>query len=331
VNERDACRRNQFLLSRAPGLNAALSVVLLATLSACRSREDPPPGRPLVAPVSAGTHAAAPGAGVGSASTPAASGSARPGLAEAPPSATPVAVGAGTAAPSASAAACEDLGTHPPSKLPPIPGGHTVRGVDASTPAAWRQLREQGAAFGIVQAMLGRNKTAAFGPNWAMAKQCGIPRAAYHFLSPTVDAGQQASQFLAQLGDDRGELPPIVDVELPPGCKGPCCAVSCEGWTASVSRWLKDVEQATGHQAMVYTVEDFWKECLCNTSRFALRKLWLAGYPRFDLAPRPGFGGWQRWTFYQYKGNARFGNSALDLDVFNGKQEELATLLSPGR
>jgi len=209
-----------------------------------------------------------------------------------------------------------------------VPGGFTVRGVDASTPGAWASLKAQGVAFTLHQAVLASRPNKDFAQNWRTAKACGLPRGAYHFLTPRADPKAQARMFLEQLGDDRGELLPTLDVELPPGCKGPCCAVSCEGWTAATKAWLDEVEQALGRKVAVYTVADFWKECLCNTSRFADRPLWLAGYPGFDLGLRPGFGGWQRWVFYQYKGNARLGKSVLDLNVFRDDRAAFDALLS---
>lgn len=87
------------------------------------------------------------------------------------------------------------------------------------------------------------------------------------------------------------------------------------------------MEKALGRKVRVYTVADIWKECLRNTSSFADRPLWLAGYPGFDPGLRPGFGGWQRWVFYQYKGNLRLGQGVLDLDVFRGDQAALRGLL----
>ena len=94
---------------------------------------------------------------------------------------------------------------------------------------------------------------------------------------------------------------------------------------------LARVEKRAGIRPLVYTVEPFWKECLCNSSRFAEHALWLAGYPRFDAAPRPGFGGWQRWTFYQAAGNVRLGRGVVDTDVFAGDERAFEALLQTMR
>jgi lysozyme len=160
-----------------------------------------------------------------------------------------------------------------------------------------------------------------------MAKACGIPRGAYHLLSPKADADAQSDLFVSKWRDERGELPPVVDVELPPGCHGPCCELSCGEWTSFVARVLTRVESKGGVRPLVYAVDPFWKECLCNSSRFAERELWLAGYPRFDAAPRPGFGGFQKWVFYQAAGNAKLGRGVVDTDVFTGDQAAFSSWL----
>lgn len=255
-----------------------------------------------------------------------------PAVASAPASAPapPAASTPGSAAPPGSAVpadGCRDLASARGGALPAAPWGFAVRGVDASTPGAWATLKEQRAAFALLQVAVGTRPSPHFADNWRTAKACGLPRGAYHFVTPRSDGTTQARMFLEKVGDDRGELAPVVDVELAPGCAAPCCGVSCEGWAETTRAWLAEVEKAWGRKAMVYTVKDFWKECLCNTSRFGERPLWLAGYPSFDLERSPGFGGWVRWVFYQYKGNARLGESVVDLDVFRGTPEELAALL----
>jgi GH25 family lysozyme M1 (1,4-beta-N-acetylmuramidase) len=53
-----------------------------------------------------------------------------------------------------------------------------------------------------------------FNRNWAEAKRVGIARAAYHILYPGVSAKNQMDNFLKVVGDDFGELPLVLDVEL---------------------------------------------------------------------------------------------------------------------
>jgi lysozyme len=213
--------------------------------------------------------------------------------------------------------------------FPSYPYGHSIRGFDASTDVAWATAKARGLRFAFLQTSVAGRPNEAFARGWAMARACGIPRGAYFLLSPTGDAGAQAERLVSAITGDPGELPPVVDVELTPGCKAPCCAASATTWATAVAKALETVEHGTGRAPLLYTVADFWKECLENTSRFAKRPLWLAGYPTFDAAPRPGFGGWQRWVFYQAAGNARLGKGVVDTDVFGGDEAAFTALVGP--
>lgn len=53
-----------------------------------------------------------------------------------------------------------------------------------------------------------------FNRNWVEAKRVGIFRAAYHVMYPGVTPSRQMDNFLKVVGDDIGELPLVLDVEL---------------------------------------------------------------------------------------------------------------------
>jgi len=101
-----------------------------------------------------------------------------------------------------------------------------VRGVDVSSLAPWKAIRDAGFTFAFAAATYGLTKNTAFPANWRMMKRCRLPRGAYHRLTDKGDGAAQARAFLEQLEGDPGELPPVVDVEKP-DCAGDCCALSC--------------------------------------------------------------------------------------------------------
>jgi GH25 family lysozyme M1 (1,4-beta-N-acetylmuramidase) len=214
--------------------------------------------------------------------------------------------------------------------LPPSPAPG-LRGAHVSTRAPWQSLRAEGVRFAFVYASLGRTPAQDFRANWQMTKACGLPRGAYHFLSPKHDPALQARVFLDQLAGDHGELPPVIDAERPPGCSSACCERDCATWERLVATWLEAVRSATGRKPMIYTVRDWWKQCLCNTSRFAHEPLWLARYPDLKALERPGFGGWQKWLFFHHTGNVRFRGGVIDLDLFRGDAAALEQLAAGGR
>lgn len=53
-----------------------------------------------------------------------------------------------------------------------------------------------------------------FRQNWSEAKRVGILRMAYHVVYPGESADRQINHFLQLVGEDTGELPLVLDVEL---------------------------------------------------------------------------------------------------------------------
>ncbi len=92
-----------------------------------------------------------------------------------------------------------------------------VHGVDVSVyepNVDWRALRAQGFKFALIRATSGTGYTdPKFGEHWAGARAAGILRGAYHYLFGGQDAKKQAEFFIDTVGTDKGELPPIVDLE----------------------------------------------------------------------------------------------------------------------
>jgi GH25 family lysozyme M1 (1,4-beta-N-acetylmuramidase) len=294
-------RRATAALVSALALALALAAAFLA-----RPRAAPTP----VPPLSSGLSSSAPPAS------------------EEPPNGVPKEEAAASSAlppPSPSALAdCADLvPAGPNSPKLDLPASARLRGVDASSLAPWKTLRDANFGFAFAGASHGLSKNASFAANWAMMKRCGLPRGAYHFLTDKSQGAVQARVFLEQLGEDPGELPPIVDVEKPTDCRGDCCERSCDEWIALTRDWITEVTRRGARRPILYTVEPFWNQCLCGSTRFSAHPLWLAGYPRFDFPEKLRFGGWSRWTFYQHAGNIRVGGGVVDLNLFQGALTDL--------
>jgi GH25 family lysozyme M1 (1,4-beta-N-acetylmuramidase) len=56
-----------------------------------------------------------------------------------------------------------------------------------------------------------------FSRNWSSAKNAGILRTAYHVIFPGESTNRQMTHFLSVVGDDLGELPLTLDIELDHG------------------------------------------------------------------------------------------------------------------
>ena len=92
-----------------------------------------------------------------------------------------------------------------------------VHGVDVSLyepHVNWRALRLQGYKFAFIRATSGTGYVdSKFAAHWSGARAEGILRGAYHYLFGGEDAKRQADLFIKTVGADKGELPPIVDLE----------------------------------------------------------------------------------------------------------------------
>jgi lysozyme len=220
---------------------------------------------------------------------------------------------------------CVDLA--PGAAPAPAPGDpRYLHGVDASSRAAWKTIREAGYEFAFAQVAFGATKNAHFEENWRTMKACGLVRGAYHFLTPQQDGAALARTLLTALEGDWGELPPTIDLEKPPGCEDECCEKPCSHWRTLVRTYLAELGRAGHERVLVYLVEPFFNQCLCGTRDLAAYPLFLAAWPKFDWPEKVVSGGFGRWTFYQHKGNVRIGGGVVDLDVFRGTREELLAL-----
>ena len=228
-------------------------------------------------------------------------------------------------------APCEDLGRPGPrpASLDLLPRAERLRGVDVSSLAPWKTLRDAGVAFAFSAATYGLTKNTAFPANWAMMKRCRLPRGAYHRLTEKGDGAAQARAFLEQIEGDPGELPPVVDVEKP-SCVGACCGLSCAAWIRIATAFVETVTAKASRKPIVYLVEPFLNDCLCGTRALASLPLWLAGEGRADVPEKIRAGGFGRWTFYQHATNVRVGGAAVDLDLFRGTARDLERFMVTG-
>lgn len=296
-------------------------VVAVCVAAACGDAE-PAPRTSAPAPSPAPGHVPAPAAG---------------GAREAP--AGPLSHGArnaGRAAPSE----CMDFGASRPAGPPSAlfdAGDPRAQGTDVSDAQGdvpWRSLAEGGVEFVYVRAAEGTKiKDRHFARNWDMARKCGIPRGAYHVFEPTQPASEQAAALLGLLGDDSGELPAVLDIEITPEMVAARnerhgthdVFPRREDMLRDVIVWLDTVEKATGRRPMIYIQIWYWHTYLGKSEDVLKHKLWAAG-----LAPR-AHDGWP-WTLWQHGQPAHWDGRLWDRDVFEGTPAELtAMFLRPDR
>lgn len=199
-----------------------------------------------------------------------------------------------------------------------------VVGIDVSSNQGqvdWRALKKAGISFCLVRATLGAESAdSRFAANWAAMRDAGIIRGAYHFFWPFANGADQAQSFLNAVKIQPGDLPPALDVEPIHSPDGRPLAEPSQ-ILSGIARWLEVVEERTGRRPMIYTYSSYWQS-LGNPKQFARYPLWVAQYG--SAQPRL-FGGWQKWTFWQFTENEQVGGiiTSTALNRYNGSMSDL--------
>src|SRR5258708_10150307 len=158
-----------------------------------------------------------------------------------------------------------------------------VFGIDISAfavPNDWKAVSNQGVKFVFVKASENGFADAKFSVNWQGAKAVAMLRGAYHFFHPEAgNAAGQAAKFIQTVGADKGELPPILDLETVYVNGNPISLPIGAALAALVLDWLTRVENAFGRKPMIYTSAEFVRSHSLIAPWLVNYPLWLAQYP----------------------------------------------------
>jgi GH25 family lysozyme M1 (1,4-beta-N-acetylmuramidase) len=214
-----------------------------------------------------------------------------------------------------------------------------------SRPSDWTALYNAGCKFIFIKASENNFADKYFSDTWQKAKDAGLLRGAYHFFHPEVNSSPQIDIFTKTVGTDKGELPPVCDLEtVYDFSRRPLVAIPLPNANTLLGRlkdWLDKVEQAFGCKPIIYTRAEFVKSNGISASWLNNYPLWLAQYPwapgthadykdpNANLTSMPTQpNGFQSWSFWQWSGHGRMGgfpsNQDVDFDYFNGSYEELS-------
>jgi lysozyme len=205
-----------------------------------------------------------------------------------------------------------------------LPVNYVIHGIDVSRHQAvidWKdvkamQIRNVRIGFGFMKATEGiESIDGRFKKNWFEAKKAGIPRGAYHFFTPSKSGKAQARNFIETVHLEKGDLPPVLDVEQIRG-------TSISNLQQRVSDWIVTVEAHYGVKPIIYTNADFYENYLAG--RFDNYPLWVAHYLVKDK-PRIK----RNWILWQHNETGRVNgiNAYVDFNVFNGDSTEFRDFL----
>lgn len=196
-----------------------------------------------------------------------------------------------------------------------IPKKYSIHGIDVSYYQGkidWQQVKAMQEdsvriKFAIIKATEGMMSVDPyFQRNWREAAKTGIVCSAYHFFRPQKSGTWQARFFLQTVHFEKGDLPPVVDIEQLNG-------VSPQKMRKELQDFLSHVEQKTGVKPIIYSGFTFYKDYL--RGHFQDYPLWIAHYyqPKLKLDAT-------KWVFWQHSDKARISgiNHVVDFNAFNG-------------
>ncbi|SEQ89958.1 glycoside hydrolase family 25 protein [Pedobacter rhizosphaerae] len=205
-----------------------------------------------------------------------------------------------------------------------IPKKYTIHGIDVSYYQGkinWAKVKtmkedEVSIRFAFIKATEGLLLVDPyFQRNWREAPKVGILCGAYHFFRPKKDGKSQAKFFLQVVNIEKGDLPPVVDIESLDG-------VSPLKMRAELSDFLNYVEMKTKVRPIIYTGLKFHEDYL--DGHFDDYPLWVAHYyqPRLKLDK-------SRWKFWQHSDKAKINGigHVVDFNAFNGDSLALDNML----
>jgi lysozyme len=205
-----------------------------------------------------------------------------------------------------------------------IPASYAIHGIDVSFyqenihwPAVQAmQVNNVRLRFAFLKATQGLDKTdKQYQRNRIKTKEIGFPIGAYHYFIASKNGKEQANHFIKIAQLQKGDLPPVVDVEelygTPPNTM-----------RKELQECLQALEQAYHVKPIIYSSASFYKTYLGNL--FDGYPLWVAHYfaterPRIN---RP-------FLFWQHSDQGRVNgiHAKVDFNIFNGDEAAFNDLL----
>lgn len=205
-----------------------------------------------------------------------------------------------------------------------LPNGYEIHGIDVSRyqqTINWKEVKNMEAkgvkiGFAFIKATEGRgNIDPQFRRNWLNAELQNIPKGAYHFFIPGRDPRRQAQNFIEIVSLKKGDMPPVLDVEISRG-------MAVNEMRKEVKIWLDEVERNYDVKPVIYTNISFYQKYFQDG--FEEYPLWIAHYLQPDK-PRIN----TKWLFWQHSEIGRVNGikAPVDFNVFYGDSADFNNFL----
>lgn len=205
--------------------------------------------------------------------------------------------------------------------------GELSHGVDVSKYQGdidWKAVSGDGIKFAYIRVSDGlKYKDAKFDQNWTNIKETNMRRGAYQFFRPKEDAVAQAKMLVEKVGGmEKGDLPPVIDVESADG-------LDSTAIVGKVRQWIEHVENGLGIKPIIYAGKFFWQDNVKSTE-FKDYALWLPSYFRkgYEKVCPNTPDQWSNWKFWQWtdQGKVKGIQGNVDRNVFNGPMNDLEAM-----
>lgn len=191
----------------------------------------------------------------------------------------------------------------------------------------WAKVAQTGCAFAYLKATEGVTfKDKTYRRNRDQARAQGIITGAYHFFRTASSLEGQLDNFANTIGPiEPGELPPVIDVEVP----SQWMKLSVARRNELIYDFIEGTRLRLGRHVnpIIYLSPSFADDVLKNDPGLSDHPLWLAHYtsaakPR---VPMP----WKVYTFWQWTERGRMDGikTFCDINRFNGSRDRLNALL----
>lgn len=205
----------------------------------------------------------------------------------------------------------------------PHPNDFAIHGIDVSKYQGdidWHALKRSGVKFAWIKATEGGDHLdEKFMENWALARQAGIPRGAYHFVWWCRPHHEEIDWFKRNVPVEDDALPPVLDVEATPTSRTCKRILVRDEVLAEMREMLIDMHRHYGKRPVIYTTVDFYQAIL-HPNEFTDYPMWVRSTKYAPHIPYPG----RRWHFWQYQSDGRLPgvNAKIDRNVFHGSARQ---------
>lgn len=200
---------------------------------------------------------------------------------------------------------------------------YPVFGIDISHHQGrveWDKLKNTDISFIFMKATEGGDyKDSMFLFNWNLANTLKIRRGAYHYFTFCRNGRDQANNFIEAVKLQRGDLPPVIDLEFGGNCKRN--VFNREQLTREIKSFMQVIEDNYCEKAIIYTTNEFYRDYISGD--FLEHPIWIR-----DVLSKPHLHDNREWQFWQYRIDTLAGiEHDVDMNVFNGSEAEFQRIL----